>query len=385
MAVYSSDENVINCLRLTERQRQAVNSQLDKQSESFKGADFRDNKRYSYHASNGIIICIFHPGGTSSKFNVSPRNLSRNGIGFLHGNFIHKDTDCNVFLHKLNGQVVSIAGKIRRCIHLQGHIHEIGVEFQEEFNLADFIEGVNDSNITTSNEDLPKYTGKIAYVNQSEDDCDIFAHYMQSLGLETDTVQSVAQMEELISNQMFDVVVVDNVIKGGSGQEAIAKLKESGFAGAVLATSSDGNEEVVSTLEQAGAECVVIKPFVFEELISLLGMYLRRSTDGGEGDAIVSELWSDTTMRPLILKYLSRLENRIAKLEDHLKEADTTSFLSQILELRASAGTYGFPQMVEKADAIIKLAKQTEDQTLVRKQFNELIDICIAANRYKAD
>ena len=44
-----------------------------------------------------------------------------------HGQFVHAQTDCTIHLKTLDGKLVGARGRVVRCRHVVGRVHEIGV------------------------------------------------------------------------------------------------------------------------------------------------------------------------------------------------------------------------------------------------------------------
>ncbi|MFP4146046.1 MAG: hypothetical protein ACOCTI_08465 [Phycisphaeraceae bacterium] len=66
---------------------------------------------------------------------VQVRNISRQGVGLLHGAFVHPETPCSVTLITAQRQGIRATGEVAFCRHLKGHIHEVGIRLDREINL----------------------------------------------------------------------------------------------------------------------------------------------------------------------------------------------------------------------------------------------------------
>jgi len=70
---------------------------------------------------------------------VRTRNLSPTGIAFLHGSFVYTGTGCVLALHDAQGKIVGVEGKVVRCQHVRGHVHDIGVRFSRPLDVKQFL------------------------------------------------------------------------------------------------------------------------------------------------------------------------------------------------------------------------------------------------------
>ncbi len=84
----------VDSIRLSQQEQEEVLTALDSQTESPGVAELRCDERISYRKPGGVVVTLAHPGGTVAHFIVRPRNLSRFGIGFLHGGFLHEGSSC---------------------------------------------------------------------------------------------------------------------------------------------------------------------------------------------------------------------------------------------------------------------------------------------------
>ncbi len=132
-----SSKEIIDTLRLTDEQWQALSSKLDQEDPYMIGQ--RQHKRIIYRKLAQIAVAIQRPDGEWAKYAVRSRDLSPGGIGFIHGAFIYSGCACRVILKDSHDRVVCLDGSIKRCELVDGNAHHIGVQFEEPINLADFI------------------------------------------------------------------------------------------------------------------------------------------------------------------------------------------------------------------------------------------------------
>jgi len=94
------------------------------------------------------------------------------------------------------------------------------------------------------------------------------------------SVEEASSAEEalqLLSEQAFDIVLLDINMPGMGGLEACRRIREQApRIGIVMATVLDAEADMVRALE-AGADDYVTKPFRFGELVARLHAVLRRS------------------------------------------------------------------------------------------------------------
>lgn len=91
----------------------------------------RHGRKSTRHSFRGEMMpfVVMQPGGSVGAYMVLTRNLSAGGMALIHGGYLHPGTKCRMLLATTGGENVVIGGRVRRCRHIKGNLHEIGVEF----------------------------------------------------------------------------------------------------------------------------------------------------------------------------------------------------------------------------------------------------------------
>ena len=95
--------------------------------------------------------------------------------------------------------------------------------------------------------------------------------YLQEKGYSISTCGDVFEAEELISNLIFDLVILDRMLPGGDGVNLIKKIKSKSNTPILMLTALGETQDRIKGLK-TGAEDYLSKPFEPEEL------YLRVNT-----------------------------------------------------------------------------------------------------------
>jgi len=129
---------LIDTLRLNDEQWRALSEKLEREDPNVSGQ--RKHRRVAHGKLSQIAVAVRQVGGDWAKYIVRSRDLSPGGIGFIHGSFVHLGSECRVILKDCHGQVVRLDGIIKRCELVEGTAHDVGVQFNEEINVAGFVE-----------------------------------------------------------------------------------------------------------------------------------------------------------------------------------------------------------------------------------------------------
>jgi DNA-binding response OmpR family regulator len=115
----------------------------------------------------------------------------------------------------------------------------------------------------------------------AEDDArlgELIAHMLKKkAGYQVEWVTTGSDAYDYAVAAHYDVLIMDWMMPDGNGVEACRKLRQSGYAGAVLMlTARDSLEDRVQGLD-AGADDYLIKPFEIDELLARLRALSRRN------------------------------------------------------------------------------------------------------------
>ncbi len=101
-----------------------------------KGAERRRNPRI--RLPRGFLALIGLPGVDQTTA-VSPRDLSRTGIGFYHSADLEPGFRCTMTLKALGGELVQIQSRVVRRRQVRTGVFDIGVEFEREIDTQRFV------------------------------------------------------------------------------------------------------------------------------------------------------------------------------------------------------------------------------------------------------
>lgn len=128
---------LIDTLRLSDEQWQELSSKLDVEDPCVIGQ--RRYERITYRRLAQIAVAIQRPNGEWAMYAVRSRDLSPGGIGFIHGSYIHTGCACRVILKDSHDHAVCLEGSVKRCELINGNAHHVGVQFEKEIELTDYI------------------------------------------------------------------------------------------------------------------------------------------------------------------------------------------------------------------------------------------------------
>ncbi|MGA2500942.1 MAG: response regulator [Tepidisphaeraceae bacterium] len=372
----------VDSLRLSEDDEIEILADLARETTMRNGRDRRHQSRVPYQRRAGLMVQMHHPGGTIANYLVRVRDLSSGGMGFLHGSFVYSGTRCAVILLTNDKKAIRVDGVVVRCSHVRKHIHQIGLHFDAPICLRDFVAGSLlplGEDLQTSKE-LPHLAGTVMYVEDSVSDQELLTFHLLNVGVKVKAVSNVLAAVELASQTKFDAVLANIWLPAMSGLDLADFLRQSGYKGPIIALTADDREEVSRDAMSHGCTAVLVKPYAIDNLIGLLQPHLPQNGDADPGHVLLSSLWGDERMQPLIRTFLGRLKDEVAEMDRLVKSGKGGAGLRKLcLDVKGSAGGYGFQQVSEAAQEILELLLAEADAERIKTAFSGLAGMARSA------
>jgi len=346
----------------------------------------RRSQRFDYHQATNIVVTIFHPQNQQVRYAVVARNLSETGLAFLHGGYMHIGTQCVAALETASHQWVRVVGDVARCRHVEANIHEIGLHFRDRVQIKIFL---NESSAVRGDEQtlVPKLNGRAIYVDDSIDDRELMRFLLNRIGVKAIVTASAEEAIEFIDSGVpVDMVVTDHQADGIDGVKLIRTLRERNQEVPVIVVSADDAASVQREVLNAGCEAMLTKPVQLDQIANVLLQFLPLSESGRTEDdePIQSTLWSDKAMQPLILNFLSRLEEQVKAIEQSVA-SDRPAAIAMLSRLKGTAGGYGYPQITHVLQRIVSMHKAGDAEAELVQQINQALTLCRRACEVRKD
>jgi len=128
------NQGALDSLRITDAQASQLLNQLESLKLEAPEVDQRAAPRVRTGSRARVIVQIRSEGGTPVLYLSRPRNISRSGMAFLHGGYLHDGTRVVCKL-KISGKQLCLDGKVVRCRFVSANIHEVGVAFDRRIDV----------------------------------------------------------------------------------------------------------------------------------------------------------------------------------------------------------------------------------------------------------
>ena len=360
-----------NSVGLGQRDLELVLNQIDRPGPG-AAAKRRAFVRFEYRCLS-VRLDILQKDGAAPSVLVATRNLSAGGLSLLHSAYAHQGAEVLVHLPDLAGQFVPLRGVVRMCRHVQGVIHEIGLQFNQQIDPRQFIRlNEDDARAARPRVDAARLAGTVVCATASDMDRKIVAHYLA--GSRITLVAAPTGAEGLArAAEGADVVLVDLELPDMTGEQFLAALAEAGLGVPVIILTSDLPGAAQGKPDAGVATVVLPRPLEREALLTALAEYcLDRQTAG----PLTTSLAEGSPNTALVPEFLDFLKTAVQKLEGAIEDDDVDTCRSVAVQIAGVAPTLGFSQIADAAQSVaVGVAASMsvrESESLVRR----LIDLC---------
>jgi len=331
---------------LTDNDREAMLSRLEEAASAPRGSSRRKEPRMEYRAVD-IALTIQHPGGTSANFLVASRNLSAGGMSFLHGGFLHSGTECRVILTAKDGHRIALTGTVRSCRLIERRTHEIGIQFCEKIDPAQFCSPDDLSNrpqpVST---ELPILNGCALSICADRSERRAIEQRLAAAEMNVISVESVGAALDKLRRLDIDVIFFELGLDGMKTATAIGALRGTGYHGPIVAIGDIKEDEIRESPESVSA--VIAKPSEAKELLHTVKQLIRVG-EGGDLAPIFSTLAGQPGTDDLIRQFVLQCQTVADRLKQGLTYCDSDLVRRSCQTLQTTSAGYGFPSLAEAA------------------------------------
>lgn len=308
---------------------------------------------------------------------VATRNISRGGMSVLHSNFIYPGSAVQSTLNKVSGEPVEIKGTVCRCNHRGGVVHEIGIKFEHEIFIQEYIEPNILAGISSlESVDTPQLVGKVLFVGNDPSITPFVRQYLLTTNLDFGFAGTAAEALDR-GIQDVDLLFVTLDVGDRSGPEFIRSLRESGFMKPViLAGNALEDESTKQQIRLSGADMFLPVPLSEQTLLCALGEFLinqwteptlesvRRRVDQGSAAKLLDELTKITTV-----------------LDEHIESQNGVDLYITCTKIKRIATLLGMKSLRELSGAVGEIIADSGDMGSLSGQLAEIRSQCTQADK----
>jgi CheY-like chemotaxis protein len=354
-------QKLVRTIRLDDRRIAQLLDQLD--ATAHKEGKLRARRpRYEYRV-NGVVVHIQHPGSTvASPYLVPTRNLSQGGMAFLHGGFLHQGTRCLVQLVTARKAWENVLGRVVNCKHVSGNVHMVSLRFEHEIDPALFC--------------VDATPCSVLLVENDSTGARLATFHLQSLHAEVDHVTSGEEAIERAEAGTYDAILIDMDLPGIDGFETVRRLRERGYAGAVIAVTSLTQAGDRDRCLEAGCDQYLSKPYARKALVDAI--------NATRDEAMYSTFQNDPSMTELVNGFVADLPERLQAIREAAAAGDAAQLHMHVRRLKADGSPHGFEDISDAARDVETSIVTGVEWKVVCKNVTALVRLCRLARAIEA-
>lgn len=352
-------QTVMRSIRLTSAEISKLQRDLDQPRQSPPGRRWRE--RHDLRDRH-CVICVHHAGDHSSQPRVVPvRDISTTGMSILHGSYVRPQSDIEIKMMNLRGEVVGFDGTAVHCRYVSQGTHLIGIKFTRPISVALFTESAGMLN-------------GLAYVSQTDPPAD-FAETLERYRVNWSALDSVREAAEAVAATVPDLILIDTLgLDTETLIESIRAARGVEFHGLLIGLR--GDEALEPMLLEAGGDLLLAPEetnATFEALLKgLRAPQLKADRPPPSKDAVAFAIGLQTlTTQANALRTLARTGKLTI---DSYSESDLASDLPNCVfpEIRLTAEKIGHACANDASQAdLLDLATQLVHLTLRARLFRK--------------
>lgn len=207
---------------------------------------------------------------------------------------------------------------------------------------------------------------RVLVVDDSEENCDLIDLVLRHQGLEVERASNGAQALEMVGKKDYRLILMDVQMPVMDGYTAVRKMRERNITVPIVALTAHAMKGIEQRCIDAGFDGHMGKPIKIDVLLASVADYLGGERIEGPAHAavpmprpvrplagasrrrpgavapIVSILPSNEKYKPIIAKFVARLELQLQEMREALQNKAYEQLAELAHRLKGSAGTVGF-------------------------------------------
>ena len=310
--------------------------------------------------------------GHRTKITVATRNISRGGISVLHSSFIYPGTIINTKLHRTDGSNKEISGKVCRCEHRGGIVHEIGIEFSDHIIVQEFVES-NIHNCVRSLEFVnpSQLKGSILFVGKDPNIIPLIRQYLLTTDLSFGFADSA---QEALDKNYREHDLIFTCLDAGdqSGSEFVRTLRDAGYNRPIIISGKADSQAIKQQVGISSADMFLETPFTESQLLCALAEFLIFAWSDQQ-----LELFRSSEHQANLDSLLTTLSSLGVKLESQLETNDPVQVYITGTEIRKAALSLGMKSLHDLTLKVCDEIAQSGDLSAFESDLNRIRLLCL--------
>lgn len=365
-----SNAGRLNTLGAQGRGLDALLDELDKAHEGQVSTN-RTHVRWPFRHGS-IQASLTQPDGGEVRLSLACRNLSVGGMSVLHNSFLHPGTVVTMDLPRATQGVSRVHGRIVRCAHVRGTIHEIGIKFDDLINLREFKQSDPfEAALAFENVRPQDLTGTILHIDPSQIDRQIVRHALRDSALSIRGCESIEEAMPFIERGCDLILCEFNLVSQDAATLSLA-LRADGYLQPIIVVSGNRSPAAVEMIRRSPIDVFLDKPVDGNLLLSAIAEFL--APDSRRQEQKPAEVHGD--LKDLATAFARTLDDAADHLEQAVQSHDPDEVYRLSTDLKGTALSLGFTKVGNIAGEVSEALGQGQPLETVGRIVRKLAMAC---------
>ncbi len=319
-----------------------------------------------------LALHIDQPGGRSTV-TIAGRNLSSTGMCVLHRAYLHAGAECTVMLPLLGGGEQAVPGKVLRCLHREGVIHDVAIQFKHRINPNDFdrLDLFSKWLPTLERVDPAELRGSLLLAEDSAVQARLVRHLLRETCVSVTVVGSCRAAVQR-APEGFGAILCDHNLEDADAGQLIAELAAKKINTPVIVATSETDPAIRARIGRLRASAFMAKPFEGSFLIRLLAEFL-----GPEGthSGVAAEALTGASLAAV----LDDLLGEALKIQAAVTVGDSEAVRRLCVSMRSTAQALNLTPVNAAAEMAVKALGTTLNLDDAGGAVAMLVNSCVLA------
>ncbi len=221
----------------------------------------------------------------------------------------------------------------------------------------------------------PLLSGNVLVADDGPDNRELISLYIRNTGAQVVTVNDGLEAVNTVSQETFDLILLDIQMPVMNGIEAVKKLHDNGCTQPIYALTANVSSDDLPTYLAAGFDGCHAKPIDRSSFYQLLEQYLspRSKHEGSKPDAQqVQASKPQVDISEIINDFLKRVPSDVNAMRQAYNDSNWPELARLAHKLKGIAGSLGRSDITDAAAALEKEAKSEKSLKSISKAMNQL-------------
>jgi len=205
---------------------------------------------------------------------------------------------------------------------------------------------------------------KLLVIDDAAENRELLTIVLNDLGLEVETAENGAIGVDMAKATHYDVILSDIQMPVMDGYETVKVMREIGQTQPIIALTANAMKGYEQRVLDAGFSHYMTKPIDIDALAAMLAKLLGGTAQEATAVAEISAPAADPKFRPIVLKFLPRLQEKVSLMENARLEGDYEALAELAHWLKGSGGMVGYDSFTDMAAHLEESAKERNSEAV---------------------